>query len=52
MKAAVINERGALPVIQDFTEPAPQEGSVLISVATGMSSTGDLCQMGGRSHFA
>ena len=34
MKAAVINERGALPVIQDFTEPAPQEGSVLISVDT------------------
>ncbi|MEH6689008.1 MAG: zinc-binding alcohol dehydrogenase family protein [Halopseudomonas sabulinigri] len=34
MKAAVINERGALPVIQDFKDPAPQEGSVLINVDT------------------
>ena len=34
MKAAVINERGALPVIQDFKDPAPQEGSVLINVNT------------------
>ncbi|MCL5042171.1 MAG: zinc-binding alcohol dehydrogenase family protein [Gammaproteobacteria bacterium] len=34
MKAAVITERGALPIMQDFPEPAPREGAVLIDVDT------------------
>jgi NADPH:quinone reductase len=34
MKAALIAERGALPVIGDFPEPRPQPGEVLIDVDT------------------
>lgn len=34
MKAAVINERGALPVMQEFKEPEAQDGAVLINVDT------------------
>ncbi|NMF99230.1 zinc-binding dehydrogenase [Aromatoleum toluolicum] len=34
MKAAVISERGAAPVVQEFPEPAPQEGAVLIDMDT------------------
>tara|TARA_R110001592_G_scaffold124543_1_gene333473 strand:- start:6408 stop:7340 length:933 start_codon:yes stop_codon:yes gene_type:complete len=34
MKAAVITERGAPPVIQEFKEPEPQDGAVLIDVDT------------------
>jgi NADPH2:quinone reductase len=34
MRAAVIEERGATPVIRDFPEPAPKEGAVLIDVVT------------------
>lgn len=34
MKAAVIVERGAAPVIQDFPEPQAQEGAVLIDLDT------------------
>lgn len=34
MKAAVIKERGAIPVIQDFPEPQEKEGAVLIDVDT------------------
>ncbi len=34
MKAAVITERGAAPVVQEFREPMPQEGAVLIDVDT------------------
>lgn len=34
MKAAVITERGVLPIMQDFPEPAAREGAVLIDVDT------------------
>lgn len=34
MKAAVIHERGAAPVVTDFREPAAQDGAVLIDVDT------------------
>lgn len=34
MRAAVISGNGATPVLQDFPEPAPQEGCVLIKVET------------------
>ncbi|PCC99588.1 MULTISPECIES: zinc-binding alcohol dehydrogenase family protein [Halopseudomonas] len=34
MKAAVITERGATPVMQEFKKPTPQEGAVLIHVDT------------------
>ncbi|MRV70514.1 zinc-binding dehydrogenase [Duganella sp. FT92W] len=34
MKAAVITERGAAPVVQDFPAPAAQDGAVLIAVET------------------
>lgn len=34
MKAAVISERGAAPVVQEFREPASQEGAVLIDMDT------------------
>src|ERR1700748_1450412 len=34
MRAAVIGERGATPVIGDFPEPRPAEGSTLIEVET------------------
>lgn len=34
MKAAVISERGAAPVLQDFPEPVHQEGAVLIDMDT------------------
>lgn len=34
MRAAVITERGALPMVGEFREPEPQEGSVLIDVDT------------------
>lgn len=34
MKAAVISERGAAPVVQEFPEPASQEGAVLIDMDT------------------
>lgn len=34
MKAAVIFERGATPVVGEFREPEPREGSVLIDVDT------------------
>ncbi|WP_150304339.1 quinone oxidoreductase family protein [Pseudomonas saliphila] len=34
MKAAVITERGALPVMQDFKEPEAQDGAILIDVDT------------------
>ena len=34
MKAAVIKERGAIPVIEDFPVPDAQEGAVLIDVDT------------------
>jgi NADPH2:quinone reductase len=34
MKAAVITERGAPPVMQDFPEPAAQDGAILIDIDT------------------
>ena len=34
MKAAVISERGAAPVVQEFQEPVPQDGAVLIEMDT------------------
>ncbi|MBA1277992.1 MULTISPECIES: quinone oxidoreductase family protein [Pseudomonadaceae] len=34
MRAAIISERNALPVVGEFREPEPQEGSVLIDVET------------------
>ena len=34
MKAAIIHERGAAPVIAEFPEPAPRDGAVLIDVDT------------------
>lgn len=34
MKAAVISERGVSPVVREFREPEPLEGSVLIDVDT------------------
>lgn len=34
MRAAVITERGAVPVVQEFREPSPQAGAVLIDVDT------------------
>lgn len=34
MRAAVISGNGATPVLQDFPEPKPQEGCVLIEVET------------------
>ncbi|UZG46087.1 quinone oxidoreductase family protein [Caldimonas thermodepolymerans] len=34
MRAAVIHERGAVPVVRDFPEPQPVEGAVLIDVDT------------------
>ena len=34
MKAAIIHERGAAPVIGEFPEPGPQDGAVLIEVDT------------------
>lgn len=34
MKAAVINERGAAPAVQDFPAPAAQDGALLIDVDT------------------
>jgi NADPH:quinone reductase-like Zn-dependent oxidoreductase len=34
MKAAIISERGAVPQIGEFREPAPQDGAVLIDVDT------------------
>ncbi|MDA9367947.1 zinc-binding alcohol dehydrogenase family protein [Flavobacteriaceae bacterium] len=34
MRAAIVNERGAIPVVQDFPEPQPQPGAVLINVET------------------
>ena len=34
MRAAVITEKGAVPVIQDFKEPQAQAGAVLIDVET------------------
>lgn len=34
MRAAIIAERGANPVIGDFPEPTPQDGAVLIDVDT------------------
>lgn len=34
MKAAVITERGATPVVQDFAAPSAQDGAVLIAVDT------------------
>ncbi len=34
MKAAVISERGAAPVVQDFQEPSAQDGAILIDVDT------------------
>ena len=34
MKAAVISERGAPPVVQQFREPMPREGAVMIDMDT------------------
>lgn len=34
MKAAVITERGAIPVVKDFPAPEPRDGCVLINVDT------------------
>ena len=34
MRAAVINEKGAIPSMQDFPEPKASEGNILIDVAT------------------
>ena len=34
MRAAIISERGATPVVQEFSEPKPQDGAVLIDVDT------------------
>lgn len=34
MKAAVIPERGAAPLVAEFPEPGPRDGAVLIDVAT------------------
>lgn len=34
MKAAVISERGAAPAVQEFQEPVPQDGAVLIEMDT------------------
>ena len=34
MRAAVIAERGALPLLTDFPEPSAQEGAVLIDIET------------------
>ncbi len=34
MKAAVISERGAAPAVQEFQEPVPLDGAVLIEVDT------------------
>ncbi len=34
MRAAIINQRGATPVVQEFPEPQPQAGAVLINVET------------------
>lgn len=34
MKAAVISERGVAPVVQEFQEPVPQDGAVLIEMDT------------------
>jgi NADPH:quinone reductase-like Zn-dependent oxidoreductase len=34
MRAAVITERGATPLIQDFSDPQPQDGAVLIEMDT------------------
>jgi len=34
MKAAVISERGAPPVVQQFREPTPREGAVMIDMDT------------------
>jgi NADPH:quinone reductase-like Zn-dependent oxidoreductase len=34
MRAAVIEERGATPVMRDFPEPAPKDGAVLIDMDT------------------
>ena len=34
MRAAIVNERGAIPEVQDFPEPQPQKGSLLINVET------------------
>lgn len=34
MRAAIVKEPGAIPVVQDFPAPQPQEGAVLINVET------------------
>lgn len=34
MKAAIINEKGAIPVVRQFKEPVEQPGTVLINVET------------------
>ena len=34
MRAAVITERGALPVVKEFHEPQPKDGAILIDVDT------------------
>ena len=34
MRAAIITERGATPVVQEFPEPKAQDGAVLIDVDT------------------
>jgi len=34
VKAAVISERGVAPVVQEFQEPVPQDGAVLIEMDT------------------
>lgn len=34
MRAAVIDEPGALPVVREFEEPSPRDGAVLINVDT------------------
>src|ERR1700753_4477643 len=43
MKAAIISERGALPISGDFQEPTAQPGSILIDVDTaGLGGWGTL----------
>ena len=34
MKAAILNNKGASPIIQQFDAPSPQQGCILINVDT------------------
>ena len=34
MRAAIISERNALPIVGEFREPEPQQGAVMIDVDT------------------